>query len=145
MLPGSGKDPNPVQEHPKDQQPCHLLTQHSEMGQGCCASPNVTKPAGWSCLPQPTHRMCWDLNTTLPPFLPCATESLPGPALLRPALPFLLPRHHHATSAQETTGSSFPSLRLYLPSCVALHRSDQKISPNLRRGNEYLGLLPSDG
>lgn len=30
-----------------------------------------------------------------------------------------VPRRHH--------GSSFPSLRLYLPSCAALHRSDQKL------------------
>lgn len=44
-------------------------------------------------------------GTRTPPFLPCAMESLPSPASnasLTLALPFLLPKHRHATSAQET-------------------------------------------
>lgn len=44
-------------------------------------------------------------GTRTPPFLPCAMESLPSPASnasLRPALPFLLPKHRRATGAQET-------------------------------------------
>lgn len=63
----------------------------------------------WMALPPPADPR--DADPALgpehrtPPFLPCAMESLPSRASnasLRPALPFLLPKHRRTTGAQET-------------------------------------------
>lgn len=152
VLPGSGKDPNPAQEHPGD---LVALSHHHPAQQDGAETCSVML-----CLSR-CHQTCW--MELPPPADPWDAEPVLGPEHHPSTLPALcngvtpqpslaqngssLPPSMESSCHQcpgDTTGS-FPSLKLYLPSCAALHRSDQKTSPNHRWGNNVLASSQAMG